>query len=170
MPEPINLAVLGSTGSIGCNTLEVVRELRHLHVHSLSGYRNVALLKQQASEFSPKIVCVADEASGASFDATNSSTDWRFGNHHLETLASDPEVDIVVASIVGQAGLNSTLAAAAAGKRIALANKESMVVAGSLLTQTARKTGRRSFPLTASTTPSGRRHWQANATKSGGSF
>jgi 1-deoxy-D-xylulose-5-phosphate reductoisomerase len=139
MQEPKNLAVLGSTGSIGCNTLKVAQELSHIRVWALSGFANLQLLEQQALALHPKRIVAACSQTAAEFEFDSGLRDRiRTGADALIEVAEDPEVDIVVAAIVGQAGLASTLAAVRAGKRVALANKEALVVAGDLITRAAR--------------------------------
>ncbi len=146
MPDRINVAVLGSTGSIGTNALSVLRELEQFRLYGISGHSNIELLRTQAEEFSPEYVVVTgDEKSLADRDTFGGN--WRVGCEHLDALASNPNVQIVVASIVGQAGLSSALAAANSGKRLALANKEALVVAGEMLTTLARRSGAELIPI-----------------------
>ncbi|MEQ1904351.1 MAG: 1-deoxy-D-xylulose-5-phosphate reductoisomerase [Pirellulaceae bacterium] len=139
MQEPKNLAILGSTGSIGCNTLKVAQELSHIRVWALSGYSNLQLLQEQALALRPDRVVAACSQTAAEFKFDLGLRErLRTGPDALIEVAEDPAVDIVVAAIVGQAGLASTLAAVRAGKRVALANKEALVVAGDLMTRAAR--------------------------------
>lgn len=133
-----SVAILGATGSIGASTLDVVR--RHpdrFRVASLSANRDVERLVALASEFRPARVAIADAARidelARTLRQAGVATEVLAGPAGLEALASDPAVDTVVAAIVGAAGLGSTLAAARAGKRILLANKEAVVLAGALL-------------------------------------
>lgn len=140
------VAIFGSTGSIGVNTLAVIDSLPHFEVHALSGHSNLELLSQYTRKFQPKYVVATDPASTPS--------EFDFGASQildtakdLEKIASDDEVDIVVAAIVGCAGLASTWAAVEAGKTVALANKEALVVAGSLLMPLAEKTGAQILPV-----------------------
>ena len=133
---PANVAVLGSTGSIGCSTLDVIAAgSSRLSVAALSDRSQLDRLVEQANQFGPSFVVAADEEQAAGFDfsAMPAGTKVMTGPDALETVASDPGVDIVVAAIVGSAGLRSSWAALDAGKRVALANKETMVVAGPLV-------------------------------------
>ena len=148
MQEPKNLAVLGSTGSIGCNTLKVAQELSHIRVWALSGFSNLPLLQEQALAYWPQRIVAACSQISAEFEfASELSERIRIGPAALIEVAEDPAVDIVVAAIVGQAGLASTLAAVQAGKRVALANKEALVVAGDLMTRAARESRAELVPV-----------------------
>ena len=140
------IAILGSTGSIGCSTLDVVRDINGFEVFGISGHSNVGRLAEQTTEFQPEMVVVSDPGSGREF-ADSTSVDVRIGADHLVDLATHSGVDIVVAAIVGSAGLESTLAAAQAGKTIALANKETLVVAGSHVKQLAAESGSKILPV-----------------------
>jgi 1-deoxy-D-xylulose-5-phosphate reductoisomerase len=133
-----SVAILGATGSIGASTLDVVR--RHpdrFRVASLSAHRDVGRLVTLASEFRPARVAIADpdllDALACALREAGVDADALAGPAALESLASDPAADTVVAAIVGAAGLGSTLVAARSGKRILLANKEAVVLAGALL-------------------------------------
>ena len=119
------LAILGSTGSIGRQTLEIVRALpEHYKVVGLAAGDNLALLQQQVAEFKPGMVCCRDQSAQTAFDGARVS---------LEEMASSPDVDIVVVATSGQAGLRPVLAAIQADKKIALANKEPLVMAGEII-------------------------------------
>jgi 1-deoxy-D-xylulose-5-phosphate reductoisomerase len=132
------LAILGSTGSIGRQTLEVVRALPgRFRVIGLAAGKNLALLKDQIAEFQPGFV------SYIKTDETRLSCQLI----SLEELASHPDVDIVVIATSGTAGLRATLSAVAAGRTIALANKESLVAAGEIITTAAQKSGARIIPV-----------------------
>jgi 1-deoxy-D-xylulose-5-phosphate reductoisomerase len=148
--EVANVTVLGSTGSIGRNTLEVIAASSGSLVGAaLSAHSNLELLTEQAQRVRPRWVVAADPAAAASHDwsALPSGVQLLTGPEGLETVATDPDVQIVVAAIVGSAGLRGTWAAVAAGKTVALANKETMVVAGPLVTQLAQRTGARILPV-----------------------
>ncbi|MDB4908340.1 MAG: 1-deoxy-D-xylulose 5-phosphate reductoisomerase [Gemmatimonadetes bacterium] len=121
------VAILGSTGSIGTTALRVLaRHADRFQVAALTANSNAALLREQASQFRPAFVgCVDQSAEGAG--------DWQRGSQCLVEAASREDVDIVLNAVVGAAGLDATLAALAAGKRVALANKESLVVGGELV-------------------------------------
>jgi 1-deoxy-D-xylulose-5-phosphate reductoisomerase len=135
------LAVLGSTGSIGRQTLEVVRGLPgRFRIVGLAAGRNLDLLAEQVDEFKPDFVsCVASK------EKTNRFSGYRLLT--LEELASHSDVDVVVIATAGTAGLGATLAAAKAGKTIALANKESLVSAGEIITASVKKSGARILPV-----------------------
>ena len=140
----IGVAVLGSTGSIGVNTLDVLaRQPQQFRVVALAAGRNVAALYAQCLQWQPVYAALTDEAAAAQLAqqlaAAGSRTQVLAGASALETLAALPEVDHVMAAIVGAAGLPSTLAAARAGKRLLLANKESLVMAGPLLLEAVRE-------------------------------
>ena len=135
MSSQKNIAILGATGSIGCSTLDVVRSIEGFRVFGISGHGNVQRLEEQAKEFKPEIVVASCPDASGSFNVNG--IDLRVGAEPLVELATHPEVDIVVAAIVGSAGLESTIEAAKAGKTIALANKETLVVAGSHVTSLA---------------------------------
>ena len=132
-----NIAVLGSTGSIGCNVLEVVRQYPgRFRVVGLAAGRNISLLRDQLEAFDPLLVSVGDEKLAGELRSLLSS-EWRHrivagtdGNVQVATLDN---VDTVVSAIVGGAGLVPTLAAIEAGKDVALANKETLVMAGDLV-------------------------------------
>ncbi|MFN9344105.1 MAG: 1-deoxy-D-xylulose-5-phosphate reductoisomerase [Planctomycetota bacterium] len=129
-----NLAILGSTGSIGRNALEVVPAIDGLEVWGLSGCQRLDLLVEQARQYPQAQVVAADSSRAAAFAPPASLNDrWSVGADRLVWMAAHPDVDVVLAAIVGCAGLPSTHAAVAAGKTVALANKESLVVAGHLL-------------------------------------
>ena len=139
-----HLSVLGSTGSIGTQTLEVVRLFRdRFEVEALTAGSNVDLLIAQAREFRPRCVVIADETCRGRATAALRGTQTRVltGTEGLCEAATLPEVDTVVASLVGYAGLESVLAALGAAKKVALANKETLVVAGELVTQLLQEAG-----------------------------
>ena len=145
---PVSLTILGSTGSIGCSTLDVVRRNRERFcVHGLAAGRNLTLLASQVEEFRPKVVVVADELLKdelASLLAA-STLERRLwpellaGTAGQVAAATAPEVGVVISAIVGVAGLAATYAAIGAGKRIGLANKEALVSAGALVMEAVRK-------------------------------
>jgi 1-deoxy-D-xylulose-5-phosphate reductoisomerase len=144
--QPIRVAILGSTGSIGMSTLEVMR--RHpgrFTVVALSGHRSVERLLLQAAEFGVSQVVVADEE--AFSHAGELPAGWRAGREALLELVEDPEVDVVVNALVGFVGLEPTLRALGAGKRVALANKESLVAGGQLVIEALRGGGGTLVPV-----------------------
>lgn len=141
---PIGVAVLGSTGSIGVSALRVLeRQQMHFRVDALTAYQNADLLREQARRFSPEYVGLV--AGDSLVDAGEQS--WCYGTDCLVEAATRPEVAIVVNAIVGSAGLPATLAALKAGKRVALANKETLVMAGSIVMGTARESGGEVVPV-----------------------
>ena len=139
---PKQLAILGSTGSIGTQTLDVVRaNPDRFAVYAICANRNVDLLVEQAREFKPEVVCIADESLYDSLKAQLSTLNCKVwaGTDAIADMVTFPSIDIVVASMVGYAGLRPTIAAIEAGKTIALANKETLVVAGELICELALK-------------------------------
>lgn len=146
-----NLAILGATGSIGDSTLDIVR----LHpdkycVYALSGFYQIDKLLALCREFLPKMVCVADDYADQfrqRLDEQKLDIELLTGADGLNAIASADHVDTVVAAIVGAAGLSSTLSAVNAGKRILLANKESLVMAGHLVMSAAKKSGAVILPI-----------------------
>jgi 1-deoxy-D-xylulose-5-phosphate reductoisomerase len=135
------LTILGSSGSIGQNALWVANRFPgELKIFGLSVHSNTATLTEQIKHFRPQVVCVVDRVAASAFtiDARALGVEFLSGEEGLETLAAHPDADIVLNSVVGFAGLRSTLAAARVGKRVALANKESMVAGGELVNKTVR--------------------------------
>ncbi|MBW6493859.1 MAG: 1-deoxy-D-xylulose-5-phosphate reductoisomerase, partial [Burkholderiaceae bacterium] len=131
------VTVLGATGSIGGSTLEVIAlHPERYRVFALTGHRQVDLLARQCALFEPRQVVVADQAAAAQLRSAlvtlgfTGKIEIGCGRQALERAVSDPQVDAVMAAIVGAAGLEPTLAAARAGKKILLANKEALVMAG----------------------------------------
>lgn len=145
-----NVAILGSTGSIGTQALEVCKaNHQHFSVEVLAANSNADLLIKQALEFNPNVVVVADESKyGYVKEALkNSDTKVFAGAKSIADVVKMDSVDMVLAAIVGYAGLESTLAAIEAGKQIALANKETLVVAGELVTRLAKEKGVNIYPV-----------------------
>lgn len=136
---PIRLSILGSTGSIGRSALDVVRHYPGMfEVVALGAFSNTDLLAEQLREFRPPHVAVADEAAAARLDLSGLNTRlWR-GSNGLEEIAA-MSVDVALCAVVGAAGLKPVLRAIEAGNRIALANKEPLVMAGPLIMETARR-------------------------------
>ncbi len=146
------ITVLGSTGSIGISTLDVVR--RHggrFRVEALTANRDVAKLAEQCQEFQPRYAVLADAAHAAELEArlriSAPETEVLTGIEGLETVARSPQAPYVMAAIVGAAGLRPALAAVRAGKRVLLANKEALVVAGPLFMQEAAAHGAEILPI-----------------------
>lgn len=143
-----NISILGSTGSIGQSALAVVRSVPGLNVVAISGHQNLSLLVEQAREFSPQYLVAADPEAAGQFDFPDlPGTEILIGPDGLDHVASVPQVDIVLAAIVGIAGLQSTWTAIEHGKTVALANKESYVVAGHLMTELAEQSGATVLPV-----------------------
>jgi len=147
------LAIIGSTGSIGQNTLKVVQHLPgRFEVFALAAHSSVSVLAEQIAAFSPQVVTLME--AGRLDDLVRHCRERGVrlpeiltAEAGLRAIASAPEVEVVVSGAVGAAGLLPTLVAVEAGKTVALANKESMVLAGELLRKTASRTGARIIPI-----------------------
>ena len=144
-----NITILGSTGSIGRQTLEVISENKDMRAFALSANKSTGLLEEQTRKFRPEFVCVTDERAAADFKIRMADTGVRVlsGETGAEELAALGGADTVVTAIVGIAGLKSTMAAIGAKKRIALANKETLVTAGGLVMAAARERGAEIIPV-----------------------
>jgi len=147
-----NLCILGATGSIGTQTLDVIREQKEdFTLHSISSNKNAAKTMEIIDEFMPAYVTVMDETAFSDVKAYCRSKNYRTeilkGMPGLNAIASMPEVDMVVTSVVGMIGLEPTMNAIKAGKDIALANKETLVAAGELVMAEAKKQGVRILPV-----------------------
>lgn len=145
-----NISVLGSTGSIGRSSLEVIDNLSHrFKVVGLTAGRNTQLLEKQVEKFRPKIVSLErkEEAEDLRRKFKGKSIKITFDQEGAEEVASFSENDIVISAITGIDGLRPTLAAVQEGKKVALANKESMVVAGPLIQDMVRKFGAQLIPV-----------------------
>ncbi len=139
MSATVGVAVLGSTGSIGRSALKVLaRQRDRFHVVALTAFGQQEQLEAQAAGFHPALVALVNG---------NGGNGWRSGRAGLVEAATHPDADIVLNGIVGAAGLEATLAALRAGKRVALANKESLVMAGELVMRTARECGGQVVPV-----------------------
>lgn len=146
------IAILGSTGSIGANTLDVVaRHAGRFEVFALSASSQVDLMLQQCAQFRPAFAVMAQEEAGralaARIEASGLPTRVLSGAAGIEAVAAHEAVDVVMAAIVGAAGLASCLAAARAGKKLLLANKEALVVGGELFLDAVRQGGARLLPI-----------------------
>lgn len=146
------ITILGATGSIGISTLDVIdRHSRAYNIFALTGNKKIPLLAEQCAKFNPKYAVVMDaEAAGQLVNLLTQnhvSTEVLVGTDALASVSSHEDVDIVMAAIVGSAGLIPTLAAANAGKKVLLANKESLVMAGNLLMQAVDKSGATLLPI-----------------------
>jgi 1-deoxy-D-xylulose-5-phosphate reductoisomerase len=147
-----NITILGSTGSIGTSTLDVVaRHPERFRVFALTAYRQVDVLFEQCVRFQPKYAVLLDAAAVAEMRdrvrAAGLNTEVLSGVDALEQVCVDAEVDAVMAAIVGAAGLRPTLAAARAGKKILLANKETLVMAGNVFMDAVRASGSALLPI-----------------------
>ena len=145
-----NISILGSTGSIGRSTLEVVDKLNsRFKIVGLSAGRNVKLLHSQVEKFKPKVVSLERQEDADKFrqGCKDPSIQVFCGQSGAENVAGFEENDIVVSAITGISGLRPTLAAVKTGKKIALANKESMVVAGALIQDLARESRAKIIPV-----------------------
>lgn len=150
MPAKTSVAVLGATGSIGVAAVEVLQALGSpWQAQGLSGHGQLGSLVELCWQTRPAVVVATCPAAAASFDFSDlpPETELRVGPEALIELAESPLVGTVVAAVVGSAGLASTLAAANAGKRLALANKEALVVAGGLLREGLRRSGGELLPV-----------------------
>lgn len=138
------LCILGSTGSIGTQTLDVVRAYPERYsVYALCAHRSVDKLVEQALEFKPEVVCIADESKYEELSRQLSAISFQgkvwAGPDAIAQVVTMPSIDVVVAAMVGYAGLRPTIEAIKAGKTIALANKETLVVAGEIICDLALK-------------------------------
>ena len=134
------IAILGSTGSIGTQTLDIVREHRDIQVAALAAGSNIKLLEAQMREFKPSLVCVWDEkkAQELRINTADLAIEIVSGMDGLIAVSVIPESEILVTAIVGMLGIRPTIAAIEAGKKIALANKETLVTAGHIIIPLAR--------------------------------
>lgn len=148
----INITVLGATGSIGVSTLDVVnRHQDRYQVFALTANSRVDELYRQCLQFKPKYAVMVDEQSAGQLreklSQSFSSTEVLSGVEGLNEVASHPDVDYVMAAIVGAAGLSPSLAAAKAGKRVLLANKEALVMSGRIFMDEVQKSGAELLPI-----------------------
>lgn len=146
------VTVLGSTGSVGKNTLDVIARHPDLfEVFALSANTNVDEMLAQCMQFKPQVAVMADPAAarllGQKFIEKGLKTQLNIAREAIESIASDGQVDVVMAAIVGAAGLPPSLAAARAGKRLLLANKEALVVGGALFMEAVRLGGATLLPI-----------------------
>lgn len=145
------VAILGSTGSIGTQTLQVVRNLAsRFRVVGLSAGQNLELLSEQITEFQPEFIYYQPNRSSKLKGFPANLLIKRHQNIRLlslEEIASHPEVDIVIIATSGKTGLSATLAAVKAGKKVAIANKEPLVMAGEIITREAKRSGARILPI-----------------------
>lgn len=139
--ETQNLAILGSTGSIGTQTLDIVRQHpERFKIFALTAHKNSELLAKQINEFYPEFAVITDEAAYNNLrNEDHGQTKLLFGYSELYELVKHPDIDVVLNSLVGFAGFQPTFNALEAGKRVALANKESLVVGGELISELINK-------------------------------
>ncbi len=144
-----NIVILGSTGSIGTQTLEIIRYHKDIHPVALAAGHNIDRLEAQAREFLPRMVCVWDEerADELALRLKDTPVKVASGMEGLLEAASMEEAQMVVTAVVGMIGIRPTIAAIQAGKDIALANKETLVTAGHLIMPMAREAGVRIYPV-----------------------
>jgi 1-deoxy-D-xylulose-5-phosphate reductoisomerase len=145
-----NLTVLGATGTIGVNTLDVVsRHPDRFRVIALTGQNQIDKLAQQCRQFRPRYAVVLDDDKAGALRAllAGGETEVLAGLEALEFVSALPEVDSVMAAIVGAAGLRPALAAARAGKRVLLANKETLVMAGRFFMEAVKEHGATLLPI-----------------------
>lgn len=145
-----SITVLGATGSIGVSTLDVVqRHPDRYRIFALTGHSRIEQLAQQCRQFNPRYAVVGDADSATVLQGQLSGLDTEvlYGEQALSDVSAATEVDIVMAAIVGAAGLVPTLAAARAGKRLLLANKEALVMSGDLLTKAVAASGATLLPI-----------------------
>ena len=143
------IAILGSTGSIGTQTLLVVDEQKDIQVTALAAGSNIKLLEEQIRRYHPSLVCVWDEKKAGELKVRVADLAVRVtsGLEGLMEVASEPQAEIVVTAVVGMIGIRPTIAAMEAGKDIALANKETLVTAGHIIMPLAREKGVRILPV-----------------------
>jgi 1-deoxy-D-xylulose-5-phosphate reductoisomerase len=144
------IVILGSTGSIGNSTLDIVSRFPdRFEIVGLTAGTNFEKLEQQIRTFHPRIVALSSETAAQQLRArlTNHQIEILSGETGLCTVASAPDSDLVISAIVGGSGLMPTMAAIRAGRAVALANKEPMVIAGQLMQEEAHKQGKRIFPI-----------------------
>ena len=147
-----SISILGSTGSIGCNTLKVVEHLGDVRVVAMAAGRNMRRFAEQVAQFKPELVSCDDEVCAENLERElhelgAPSPDIELNSEGLVAVATHPQAETVVSATVGAVGFVPTLRAIEAGKRIALANKETLVMAGELMTAAAAKSGSEILPV-----------------------
>ena len=149
MSQPMNITILGATGSIGTSTIDVM--LRHptqFKAYALVAHRNTDLMLELVQKVQPQVVVMTDEAAYQSLKGKlPSDIRLEYGMDAAETVSAADDVDMVMAAMVGSAGLPATLAAVRAGKRVGLANKECLVTAGRIFMQAAKESGAEVVPV-----------------------
>lgn len=144
-----SISILGSTGSIGCNTLKVVEHLGDIRVVAMAAGRNIKLFAEQVERFCPELVAVADELAVDELRGliTDASPEILHGEAGLIAVATHEKACTLVSATVGAVGFVPTLRAIETGKRVALANKETLVMAGELMTKAAAESGSEILPV-----------------------
>lgn len=146
-----NIVILGSTGSIGKSTLEIVENFPDkFKVIGLTAGRNISLLKEQIERFKPEVVAVSSEREYRKLKEIikgRTPLEVLYGTDGISSISCMPKADVVVSAIVGAAGLLPTLAAIRSGKTVALANKETLVIAGDIVISEVKKNGARLLPV-----------------------
>ena len=147
--DSINISLLGSTGSIGTQTLEIAKEYKHINITALSAYSNIKLLEEQARCFKPEMVCVIDEKRAKELKVKLADTSIKVlsGKEGLIEAAVNKNVQTVLTAVVGISGLEPTIEAIKAKKNIALANKETLVTGGHIVTELAKEYGIKILPV-----------------------
>ena len=146
-----SVTILGSTGSIGRSSLDLIRSSDEFDLFAITANQNIELLIKQCIELNPRVAVIADENLAdtcyESLKRSNCDTELKAGRRALDEVANNSEVDIVIAAIVGSAGLNPSINAVKGGKRILLANKEALVMSGQLFMRTALESGSTIIPI-----------------------
>ncbi len=146
--EKKQISIIGSTGSIGTQTLEVIERIQNkFEILALSGGDNVELLKKQIKKFSPKSVCVKSYSSKIELEKEFSNIKFLFGDEGLEEICSNKKNDLIVVAVSGKIGLKPTLTAIKNKINIALANKETLVMAGDIVMKEAKDNGVSILPV-----------------------
>ncbi len=142
------LALLGSTGSIGRQTIEVARE-KGIKITALAAHSSIGLLEEQIREFKPSLVAVVDESAGNELKIKVSDTDTKvlIGEEAVTKVAEESDADILLNSLMGRCGIRPTVAAIRSGKDIAMANKEPLVAAGDIILDEVKRAGVRLLPV-----------------------
>lgn len=142
------ISILGSTGSIGTQTLEVIEKINErFELYAISGGDNISLLMQQIQRFNPKVVCVKSQASKIELERRFNNVKFLCGDEGLEEICSNTENDLIVVAVSGKTGLKPTLTAIKNKINIALANKETLVMAGDIVMQAAKDNGVSILPI-----------------------
>ena len=147
--DSINISLLGSTGSIGTQTLEIAKEYKHINITALSAYSNIKLLEEQSRCFKPEMVCVIDEKRAKELKVKLADTSIKVlsGKEGLIEAAVNKNVQTVLTAVVGISGLEPTIEAIKAKKNIALANKQTLVTGGHIVTELAKEYGIKILPV-----------------------